>query len=303
MRFYLQQALNALQVGSVYALIALGYTMVYGILTMINFAHGDVFMVSGYVAFFVSTALIGSQLHLAPAVVFAATLLASMFATALLAVGIERVAYRPLRRAPRMSLVITALAVGLLLENLAIAFKPVGPSPRMLPQLIPSTTIVWGGVAFSAVQIVTILVSATAMVGLDLLVRHTRIGIAMRAISWDSALVPLMGVPVDRIVSMTFAIGAAVAAVGGTLYGMTYTIDPYMGIRIGWWAFISAVVGGIGNVRGAMLGGFLLGAVEIFTPVFLRSSTYRDMVAFSLLLVLLVFRPTGILGSPAAQKV
>jgi branched-chain amino acid transport system permease protein len=277
--------------------------MVYGILTMINFAHGDVFMVSGYVAFFVSTALIGAHLGLPPAAVFAATLLSSMFATALLAVAIERVAYRPLRRAPRMSLVITALAIGLLLENLAIAFKPVGPSPRMLPQMIPSTTIVWGGVAFTAIQIVTIAVSAAAMVGLDLLVRHSRVGIAMRAISWDSFLVPLMGVPVDRIVSMTFAIGAAVAAVGGTLYGMTYTIDPYMGIRIGWWAFISAVVGGIGNIRGAMLGGFLLGFVEIFTPVFLRSSTYRDMVAFSLLLVLLVFRPTGILGSPAAQKV
>ena len=303
MRFYLQQTLNALQVGSVYALIALGYTMVYGILTMINFAHGDVFMVSGYVAFFVATALVGSHLGLGPGVIFTLTLLSSMFATALLAVAIERVAYRPLRRAPRMSLVITALAIGLLLENLAIAIKAIGPSPRMLPQLIPSTTIVWGGVAFSAIQLVTILVSAAAMIGLDILVRHTRVGIAMRAISWDSVLVPLMGVPVDRIVSMTFAIGAAVAAVGGTLYGMTYTIDPYMGIRIGWWAFISAVVGGIGNVRGAMLGGFLLGAVEIFTPVFLNSSTYRDMVAFSLLLVLLVFRPTGILGSPAAQKV
>jgi branched-chain amino acid transport system permease protein len=303
MRFYVQQALNALQVGSVYALIALGYTMVYGILTMINFAHGDVFMVSSYVAFFVATWLIGTHLALPPAVVFAATLLSSMFLTALLAMAIERVAYRPLRRAPRMSLVITSLGIGLLLENLAIAFRPVGPAPRMLPALIPSKTIVVGGVAFSAIQLVTIAVSAVAMLGLDALVRHTRVGIAMRAISWDSALVPLMGVPVDRIISMTFAVGAAIAAVGGTLYGMTYTIDPYMGIRIGWWAFISAVVGGIGNVRGAMLGGFLLGAVEIFTPVFLPSSTYRDMVAFSLLLVLLVFRPTGILGSPAAQKV
>ena len=303
MQFYLQQALNALQVGSVYALIALGYTMVYGILTMINFAHGDVFMVSGYVAFFVSTALVSPALGLPPAVVFAATLLASMFGTALLAVGIERVAYRPLRHAPRMSLVITALAVGLLLENLAIAFRPVGPAPRMLPQLIPSTTILVGGVAVSAIQIATIAVSAVAMIGLDALVRHTRVGMAMRAISWDSTLVPLMGVPVDRIVSGTFAVGAAVAAVGGTLYGMTYTIDPYMGIRIGWWAFISAVVGGIGNVRGAMLGGFLLGGVEVFTPVLLRSSSYRDLVAFSLLLVLLVFRPTGLLGSPATQKV
>ncbi len=303
LRFYLQQALNALQVGSVYALIALGYTMVYGILTMINFAHGDVFMVSGYVAFFVATALISPSLGLPPAVVFAATLLASMFVTALLAVAIERVAYRPLRGAHRMSLVITALGVGLLLENFMVAFRPIGPAPRMLPPLIPSTTILIGGIAVSAVQMVTIAVSAVAMLGLDALVRHTRVGMAARAIAWDSTLVPLMGIPVNRIVSGTFAVGAAVAAVGGTLYGMTYTIDPYMGIRIGWWAFISAVVGGIGNVRGAMIGGFLLGVVEVFTPVLLRSSTYRDMVAFSLLLVLLVFRPTGLLGSPAAQKV
>jgi branched-chain amino acid transport system permease protein len=128
------------------------------------------------------------------------------------------------------------------------------------------------------------------------------VGMAMRAISWDKFIVPLMGVPVDRIISMTFALGASIAAVGGTLYGMAYTIDPYMGIRIGWWAFISAVVGGIGNIRGAMIGGFILGFVEIFTPVFLPS-TYRDFVAFSLLLVLLIFRPTGILGRPMAQKV
>lgn len=125
----------------------------------------------------------------------------------------------------------------------------------------------------------------------------------MRAIAWDHTVVPLMGVPVDRIISLTFALGAGVAAIGGTLYGMAYTIDPYMGIRIGWWAFISAVVGGIGNIRGAMLGGFILGFVEIFTPVALHSSTYRDIVAFSLLLVLLIFRPTGILGRVSAQKV
>lgn len=302
MEFYIQQVLNALQVGSVYALIALGYTMVYGILTMINFAHGDIFMVSTYLAFFFSTFLLAIFADLPPLVVFVATLLVAMFGTALLAVLIERVAYKPLRTAPRISAVITALGVGLFLENFMVAFKPVGPAPRFLPALIPQVNYTFGGVTVSSIQIVIILVSALVMFLLDTIVRRTMVGMAMRAISWDKFTAPLMGIPVDRVISITFALGASIAAVGGTLYGMAYTIDPYMGIRIGWWAFISAVVGGIGNIRGAMLGGFILGFVEIFTPVFLPS-TYRDFVAFSLLLVLLIFRPTGILGRSIAQKV
>lgn len=303
MQFYIQQVLNALQVGSVYALIALGYTMVYGILTMINFAHGDIFMVSTYIAFFFSTFLIALALNLSPVLVFILTLLVAMFATSLLAVIIERLAYKPLRAAPRISAVITALGVGLLLENFMVAFKPVGPAPRFLPPLIPAINYTIGGVTVSTIQIMIIVVSGLTMLLLDAIVQRTKVGMAMRAISWDKFTVPLMGIPVDRIISMTFAIGASIAAIGGTLYGMAYTLDPYMGIRIGWWAFISAVVGGIGNVRGAMIGGFILGFVEIFTPVFLPASTYRDFVAFSLLLVLLIFRPTGILGRPMVQKV
>ncbi len=302
MQFYIQQILNALQVGSVYALIALGYTMVYGILTMINFAHGDIFMVSTYLAFFTSTLLLSIAAGLPPLFTFVFTLLTAMFGTALLAVLIERLAYKPLRTAPRISAVITALGVGLFLENFMVAFKPVGPAPRFLPPLIPQINYDLGGVTVSTIQIVIILVSGLVMFLLDTIVRRTMVGMAMRAISWDKFTVPLMGVPVDRIISLTFALGASIAAVGGTLYGMAYTIDPYMGIRIGWWAFISAVVGGIGNIRGAMLGGFILGFVEIFTPVFLPS-TYRDFIAFSLLLLLLIFRPTGILGRPAPQKV
>lgn len=302
MEFYIQQILNALQVGSVYALIALGYTMVYGILTMINFAHGDIFMVSTYIAFFFSTWVLAMVAGMAPIVVFAITLVVTMIGTALLAVTIERLAYKPLRNAPRISAVITALGIGLFLENFMVAFSLVGPAPRFLPPLIPAVNYTIGGVTISTIQIVIIVVSALVMILLDLIVRKTMTGMAMRAISWDKFIVPLMGVPVDRVISMTFALGAAIAAVGGTLYGMAYTIDPYMGIRIGWWAFISAVVGGIGNIRGAMIGGFILGFVEIFTPVFLPS-TYRDFVAFSLLLVLLIFRPYGIMGRPVAQKV
>jgi branched-chain amino acid transport system permease protein len=303
MDFYLQQTLNALQVGSVYALIALGYTMVYGILVMINFAHGDIFMVSTYIAFFFSTALIGIGAGLSGGIVFVATLLTAMFGTALLAVIIERLAYKPLRNAPRVSAVITALGVGLFLENFMVAFSPVGPTPRIVPAIIPAANHAVLGVTFSNIQVAIIVVSGLVMLLLDAIVRRTMVGIAMRAIAWEKTVVPLMGVPVDRVISFTFALGAAIAAVGGTFYGMAYTIDPYMGIRIGWWAFIAAVVGGIGNIRGAMLGGFILGFVEIFTPVFLPSSTYRDLVAFSLLLVLLVFRPTGILGQQVGQKI
>ena len=302
MQFYIQQILNALQVGSVYALIALGYTMVYGILTMINFAHGDIFMMSTYVAFFFSTLILSLIAGINPIFAFVLTLLVAMFGTALMAVVIERLAYKPLRTAPRISAVITALGVGLFLENFMVAFRPVGPAPRFLPSLIPSVNYNIGGITVSTIQIVIIVVSALVMILLDIIVRRTMVGIAMRAIAWDKLIVPLMGVPVDRIISMTFALGASIAAIGGSLYGMAYTIDPYMGIRIGWWAFISAVVGGIGNIRGAMIGGFILGFVEIFTPVFLPS-TYRDFMAFSLLLLLLIFRPTGILGQPIMQKV
>ncbi len=301
--YYLQQVLNALQIGSVYALIALGYTMVYGILTLINFAHGDIFMVSTYIAFFTATALITHFVGMPPAVVFALTIAAAMLGTATLAVAIERLAYRPLRSAPRMSVVITALGVGLLLENFMVAFRPIGPATRVLPPLMEESHITVAGLSVSNLQITIIVVALLAMLGLDFLVRKTMLGTAMRAISWDIGVVPLMGVPVDRVISLTFALGAAVAAIGGVLYGMAYPIDPYMGIRIGWWAFIAAVVGGIGNIRGAILGGLLLGFVEIFTPVFLRSSSYRDIVAFSLLLLLLIVRPTGILGRVTGQKV
>ncbi len=298
---YLQQTFNALQVGSIYALIAVGYTMVYGILTMINFAHGDIFMVSTYIAFFFSAFLLGLAVGLPPAVIFGATVVVAMFLTALVAVGIERLAYKPLRTAPRVSLVITALGMGIFLETITLAV--IGPEPRQIPALFPNTNYNIAGATVSTLQIAIIVLSFLCMLILDLIVRRTMVGMAMRAISFDKTAVPLMGVPLDTIVSATFALGAAIAAVGGTMYGMAYQLDPYMGIRIGWWAFISAVVGGIGNIRGAMIGAFILGFVEVFTPVFLPSSTYRDFVAFSLLLILLIFRPTGILGTPQLKKV
>ncbi len=297
-----QNVLNALQLGSVYALIALGYTMVYGILTMINFAHGDIFMVSSYLALAAAVFLLGLPVGLPLMVVFTGALLFSMVLTALLGVAIERLAYRPLRQAPRVSAVITALGVGLFLENFTLGL--LGPEPRHFPSLIAMTPWEVAGLTITPLQVLIILLAAALMILLDLLVGHTLLGMAMRAISYNRPIVPLMGVPTDKIISLTFAIGSAIAAAGGLMYGLAYPVlDPYMGVRIGWWAFISAVVGGIGNIRGAMLGGFILGTVEVFTPVLLPSSTYRDFVAFSLLLLLLVFKPTGLLGRPVFERV
>ncbi len=291
MTIYLQQALNALQLGSIYALIALGYTMVYGILRMINFAHGDLFMVGAFFCF-----MIASFFKLP----FVPTLLLSMLGVGLLGVAIERFAYKPLRSAPRVSAVITALGVGIFLENLTLVFFPY---PQAVPTLLPQQTWTIGGVTISALQVIIILLSVGLMLLLDFIVQRTMVGMAMRAISWDKTIVPLMGVPVNLVISFTFFIGTSLGAAAGVMYAQAFpVVDPYMGILIGWKAFIAAVVGGIGNVRGAMIGGFILGTVEIMVAAFLPS-TYRDFVAFTLLLILLIFRPYGILGKPSAQKV
>jgi branched-chain amino acid transport system permease protein len=291
MTYFLQQALNALQLGSIYALIALGYTMVYGILRMINFAHGDLFMVGAFFCFLSATVL---KLPFIP------TLLLSMLGVGLLGVFIERIAYKPLRNAPRVSAVITALGVGIFLENLILVFFPY---PQHVPTLLPTSTWTIGGVTISSLQVIIILLSISLLILLDFIVRRTMVGMAMRAISWDKAIVPLLGVPVNLVISLTFFIGTSLGAAAGVMYAQAFpVIDPYMGILIGWKAFISAVVGGIGNVRGAMLGGFILGALEIMVAAFLPS-TYRDFISFSLLLVLLIFRPYGILGQPRPQKV
>lgn len=291
MTYFFQQVLNAAQLGSIYALIALGYTMVYGILTMINFAHGDLFMVGAFFCFLAATFL-----HLP----FVPTLVVSMIGVALLGVLIERVAYKPLRNAPRVSAIITALGVGLFLENFTLVFSPY---PQSVPTLIKNTTWTVAGVSISSLQIIIIVISILMMIMLDFIVQRTKVGMAMRAISWDKTIVPLMGVPVNLIISATFALGTSLGASAGVMYALAFpVIDPYMGILIGWKAFIAAVVGGIGNIRGAMIGAFILAILEIMVAAYI-SSTYRDFIAFALLLVLLIFRPYGILGKPRSQKV
>lgn len=291
MDYFAQQAVNAIQLGSIYALIALGYSMVYGVLVMINFAHGDVFMVSAFFCFLL--------LLVAP-VPFVAALLIVMLATAVLGVCIELLAYRPLRNAPRVSAIITALGCGLVIQNTTLSLSPY--SQRM-PEIFKSVTWNFAGLSISSLQLLIIGVSVGLMVALDFFIRKTRYGMAMRAIAQDRLSVPLMGVPVNTIISMTFAIGAALGGAAGVLYGLAYpVIGASMGILVGWKAFVAAVIGGIGNVRGAVLGGYLLGAVEVLIVTVLPS-TYRDLVVYSLLLVILIFKPYGLLGRPAVQKV
>ncbi len=291
MDYIAQQAINAVQLGSIYALIALGYSRVYGVLVMINFAHGDVFMVSSFFCFLL--------LLVAP-VPFAAALVIVMLATAILGVCIERLAYRPLRNAPRVSAIITALGCGLVIQNTTLSLSPY--SQRM-PELLKPVVWKFGGVSVSSLQVLIVGSSVALMLGLDFFIRKTRYGMAMRAISMDRITVPLMGIPTNSIISMTFALGAALGGAAGVLYGMAYpVIGASMGVLVGWKAFVAAVIGGIGNVRGAVLGGYLLGAVEVFTVTVLPS-TYRDLVSYSLLLVILIFKPYGLLGRPAVQKV
>jgi branched-chain amino acid transport system permease protein len=312
--FFLQQLLNALQLGSIYALIALGYSLVYGVLLLINFAHGDIFMAGAFIGFFVATFIVGQGIGWPAG--FVLTLVFSMVFTAMLGVSIERVAYRPLRQAPRLSLVVTALGVGLLLEHMALgAF---GASRRNLPPLLPESwsqpvniSVFGGEMSFTYLKVLIIAISITLMVILQLIVSRTKAGMAMRAISYDKFVVPLMGVPMDRIITITFILGSALAAVAGVMYAIQYpVIEPYMGLLVGWQAFIAAVVGGIGEVRGAMIGGFILGFVQIFVVALgqipalsFLSSTYRDLVAYALLLAILVVKPTGIFGVARRQKV
>jgi branched-chain amino acid transport system permease protein len=291
MDYFAQQAINAVQLGSIYALIALGYSMVYGVLVMINFAHGDVFMVSSFFCFLL--------LLVFPAP-FVAALIIVMLATSLLGVLIERLAYRPLRNAPRVSAIITALGCGLVIQNTTLSLSPYS---QRLPEMFKPVVWNFAGVTISSLQILIIGISVALMIALDFFIRKTRYGMAMRAIAQDRITVPLMGIPVNRIIGMTFAIGAALGGAAGVLYASAYpVISATMGVLVGWKAFVAAVIGGIGNVRGAVLGAYLLGAVEVFTVTVLPS-TYRDLVVYSLLLVVLIFKPYGLLGRPAVQKV
>lgn len=304
---FLQHLLNALQWGSFYAIIAVGFSMVYGVLLLVNFAHGDIFMVGAYIGYFIGTLLTNQFeikiFNLPNWIVLPLTILLTMVLTALVAIAIERIAYRPLRQkgAHRLYVVITALMVGLFLEYLNVA--TLGARDRPFPKLVESVAFQIGPVSATNIKVGVILVSLVTMLLLWIFVQKTKWGMAMRAISYDRLAVPLMGIPVDAIIMTTFALGGGMAALGGVLYGLAYPILKFnMGVVIGWKAFISAVVGGIGSIRGAMVGGFLLGFIEIFVAAVLPS-TYRDLITFTLLLLIMAIKPTGLFGIARRTKV
>jgi branched-chain amino acid transport system permease protein len=295
---FLQQLVNGLSLGSIYALIALGYTMVYGILRLINFAHGDVYMVGAYVGYYVSLRYRGETPSYPRAL---AIMTVSMAVCAVLGILIERFAYRPVRRAAKMTSLITAISVSLLLENGGqILF---GADPKFFPSTAPHRIFIAGGVRITSEQITVFTVSMVLMVLLLFFIQKTRTGKAMRAVSFNLDAAKLMGIPTDRIIAVTFALGSALAAAGGVLVAMAIPkIDPLMGIMSGLKAFVAAVLGGIGNVPGALIGGIVIGTAEVFTVGYL-SPTYRDAIAFAILIAILLLRPQGILGRVEKEKV
>ena len=302
MQEFLQQLANGVAWGSIYALIALGYTMVYGILRLINFAHGDVYMVGAFAAYFLARALgVGTVVQASP-LVAAAVLLGSMAICAGLGVLIELFAYRPVRRSSRITALITAIGVSLFLENAGI--RLFGADPKFFPQVIaPRTITLPGGVMVTNHQITVVLVSVLLMVALTLFIQRTRTGKAMRAVSFNRDAASLMGIPVDRIITITFAIGSALAAAAGFLVGLTNPkIEPLMGIMPGVKAFVAAVLGGIGSIPGAMIGGLVMGVSEYLVVGYI-SSTYRDAIAFVILIIVLLIKPTGLLGRNVTEKV
>jgi branched-chain amino acid transport system permease protein len=283
-------------------MIALGYCLVYGVLRLINFAHGDIFMTACYIAFFIAEALLLS-LGRGSWIVFALTMVVTMGATALLGITIERVAYRPLRNkgVNRLYVVITALMVGYILENGNLAI--LGANARRFPTLIPEQIIKLGPVTLTNLKVLVIFAAFAVFGILQFIVQKTTFGMAMRAISYDKFAIPLMGIPVNQIITFTFALGSGLAAVAGILFGMSYPVmDPYMGTIIGWKAFIAAVVGGIGNIKGAFLGGFILGFIEIFITAILPSS-FKDLFSFMILLIILILKPTGFFGVARSTKI
>jgi len=297
---FLQQLVNGVTWGSVYALIALGYTMVYGILRLINFAHGDVYMLGAFFGFYTAHWL-GVVQHPTP---FKAllVLVAAMAGCGAIGIAIERGAYKPVRRSSRLAALITAIGVSLLLENGGI--QVFGPDPKFFPQIIPATNFSLGaGVTISNQQVLILVVSLVLMFSLRFIVLHTRVGKAMQAVSHSHVAASLMGISVDRIITFTFMLGSMLAAAAGVLVALQNPkIEPLMGIMPGLKAFVAAVLGGIGNIPGAVLGGLVMGIAEVMVVGYV-SPTYRDAIAFILLILILLVRPAGILGRHTADKV
>ena len=300
--FY-QQLVNGLALGAVYALIAIGYTMVYGVLRFINFAHGDVFMLGSFTGYYLAT-YITKWFPLPSWVGWSVVMLLTMIICAIIGIVIELLAYRPLRNRPKLTVLITAIGVSLLIEYTCQHKNFFGASQKAFPLLLPTGKFSLGGLSFNTTQFVVLGVTLFLLAALTFIVKKTRIGMAMRAVSHNSAAASLMGISNSFIISFTFGLGSALAGAGGILYGMTYTgIEPLMGVNVGLKAFVAAVLGGIGNLPGAALGGLFLGVVETYAGGMSGISNYRDGIAFAILIIILIFKPTGLLGSKQIEKV
>jgi branched-chain amino acid transport system permease protein len=292
MDVFLQQLINSLRVGSIYAVIALGYTMVYGIIMLINFAHGEIMMFGAYFAYLLA---IYTPLPLI------AIIIISMILAAGLGMLVEVIAYKPLRKAPRLSLLITAIGMSFFLQNLALAIW--GSTPVRMPALINMEPMQVGNVTIDAITILTIGVSVVSMIALQVFVKKTKPGKAMRAVSEDKDAAALMGINVNSTISLTFAIGSGLGALGGILLSIAYAqVFATMGIMPGLKAFIAAVLGGIGIIPGAMIGGFAIGLIETMTKAYI-SSSWADGIVFAILIIVLLVKPTGVLGKNERDKV
>jgi len=292
----IQQLINGLSLGAIYALIALGYTMVYGVLRFINFAHADVFMLGAFLGYYAAP-LVPEQTVWGGLAVLAA----AMLGCALVGILIERLAYRPLRSAPTLNVLITAIGVSLLLEYSGQVFF--GATPRTFPELFPAQRFALGSLVISSNQVLVIGVTLALVAALQWIIHRTRIGTAMRAVAQNPRAAMLMGINTNRVIAFTFGLGSALAGAGGILYALNYpSIDPLMGVAPGLKAFTAAILGGIGNIPGAALGGLLLGLVETLVAGS-ALSTYKDAIAFIILLTILFFRPAGLLGKRTAEKV
>jgi branched-chain amino acid transport system permease protein len=308
MEILLQQMLNGLVLGSVYALIALGYTMVYGILQLINFTHGEVLMIGAMVCMTVVSALQAAFPALPGPLLLVAAVMAAIPICMGLSAAIERVAYRPLRNAPRLAPLITAIGLSIVLQTLAMLVW--SPNPMVFPDLLPTAPIEIGGAFLAPKQLLILVTAAVLMAGLIAMVQFSRLGRAMRAVSENPKMAMLMGVNADRVIALTFMLGAALAAVAGLLVAMNYNIVQFtMGFIPGLKAFTAAVLGGIGNIPGAVLGGLLLGVIESLGAGYIGDLTggflgshYQDIFAFAVLIVVLIFRPSGLLGERVADR-
>ncbi len=298
---FLQQLINGLSLGAIYALIALGYTMVYGVLRFINFAHGDVFMLGAFAGYYLAP-MIRKLFPGSTWLSLGAVLLAAMLLCGLFGMLVERLAYRPLRHRPKLTVLITAIGVSLFIEY--TGQRVFGADPKSFPELIPDQPLAnAAGLSVNTTQVLVLGITLLLLGGLQWIVLKTRMGTAMRAVSFNMIAAQLMGIRLDTIISFTFGLGSALAGAGGILYAMSYpSIDPLMGILPGLKAFVAAVLGGIGSIPGAAVGGLILGVTETLVSGYL-SSTYRDAIAFVVLILILLVRPAGLFGKASVEKV